>query len=357
MNLEKYICDLLYRHECVIVPEFGGFITNYEPASIQEATHTILPPRKFLVFNSNLTINDGLLANEISNKKNCSFDDAMQFIKREVIAWHERTKAGKTIYLIGIGSFNKNKSGKLDFKPDLEQNFFNEAYGLTSLVVPPLQKRGRKPKQQTIRYHKPARIINRKAIRRLAWAAAITIPLVAASIWSMLNFDSLRQYAVQHPGIFKVLKYDPISLSDNQPVFEVDANSFQKATTETAEVYAGNETLIETNDPNMGSNIETNTAHKQLNETIFPDAVEPVAEPIAKPVRLYHIIIGSFESEINAQHLADELVVSGWKAIKVPSSQGMHRVSIASFSDKNEALQQLTKIREERNPGAWLLRI
>ncbi|MBE0663023.1 MAG: SPOR domain-containing protein [Bacteroidales bacterium] len=357
MNLEKYICDLLYRHECVIVPEFGGFITNYAPASIQEATHTILPPRKFLVFNSNLTINDGLLANEISNKKNCSFDEAMQFIKREVIAWHERMKAGKTIFLIGIGSFNMNKSGKLDFKPDLEQNFFDEAYGLTSLVVPPLQKRARKPKQQAIRYHKPARKINRKAIRRLAWAAAITIPLVAASIWSILNYDSLRQYAVQHSGIFQVLESEPKSISDDQSVYEVDTSAFLKAIGENAETSNSAESLIGAYGANLGSDIETKVVQEQLTEAILPAASEPVAEPIAKSVRTYHIIIGSFESEINAQHFADELVVSGWNAIKVPASQGMHRVSIASYADKNEALQQLSKIREERNPGAWLLRI
>jgi cell division septation protein DedD len=357
MNLEKYICDLLYRHECVIVPEFGGFITNYAPASIQEATHSILPPRKFLVFNSNLIINDGLLANEISNKKNCSFDEAMQFIKREVIAWHERMKAGKTIYLIGIGSFNTNKSGKLDFKPDLEQNFFDGAYGLTSLVVPPLQKRARKPRQQTIRYHKPARNINRKAIRRLAWAAAITIPLVAASVWSLLNYDSLRQYAVQHSGVFRVLKSEPKSISDDKPVFEVDASAFQKAIGRMTETSSNDESPIGPYNPNRESDLKTTAENAQKSDARFTDANETLTESIAKPTRIYHIIIGSFESEINAQQLADELMVSGWDAVRVPATQGMHRVSIASYADKNEALQQLSKIREERNPGAWLLRI
>ncbi|MDA9349687.1 hypothetical protein N9R21_07960, partial [Polaribacter sp.] len=28
MTVEKYINELLYRYDCVIVPNFGGFITN-----------------------------------------------------------------------------------------------------------------------------------------------------------------------------------------------------------------------------------------------------------------------------------------------------------------------------------------
>jgi hypothetical protein len=33
-KIEQYISELLYKHECVIVPQFGGFVARHLPASI-----------------------------------------------------------------------------------------------------------------------------------------------------------------------------------------------------------------------------------------------------------------------------------------------------------------------------------
>jgi hypothetical protein len=355
MTLEKYICDLLYKHECVIVPEFGGFITNFEPASIQSTTHTILPPRKFLVFNSSLTINDGLLAAEISGKLNCSFDEAMQMIRLEVTAWHERLKAGKTIMLPGIGEFRINKAGKMEFIPDQEQNFFNEAFGLTGLVVPPLRKRVRKTRAPKAVYHRPARRSYAKTIRRLAWAAAITIPLVAASIWSIMNYDTLKHYAEQHSGIVSMFNAGKETVNDKTANIEAGSHSF--ADVKKDDVFEEDLVTDDLSEQDLVTPNEFETAGDEIAEGLPPASEEPAPQPKVISSRAYHIIIGSFENEINAQHLADELVSSGFEARMVPSGQGMFRVSIAAYTDKQEALQQLQKVREERNPNAWLLRI
>lgn len=352
MNLEKYISELLYQHECVIVPGFGGFITNYEPASIQVATHTILPPRKYLVFNSSLTINDGLLATSISAKKQCSFDEAMQFIHREVTAWHERLKAGKQITLPGMGSFVSNIHDKLEFRPDPDQNFFDDAYGMTPMVIPPLQKNRRKRKIKPAVYRKPVRKTSSRTIRRLAWAAAITIPLVAASIWSIMNYDSLRQYASQHSGFISVFRSEPETAfsSYNYTAPESPADNPYSRDVESAEPEIlsdnGNEEPVLHSEPDK-ENLTIAEATPTANEN---------PEPAPLPERAYHIIIGSFENTINAQQLVDKLNTSGWNARIAESSKGMHRVSIASYINKQEAIAALNKIREERNPNAWLLR-
>jgi hypothetical protein len=36
MELNKYISDLLRKHNCVIVPDFGGFVANYRSAVIDK---------------------------------------------------------------------------------------------------------------------------------------------------------------------------------------------------------------------------------------------------------------------------------------------------------------------------------
>ena len=50
MQLEIYISDLLYRYDCVTVPEFGAFLTHRVSAKIHESTHAFYPPKKALVF-------------------------------------------------------------------------------------------------------------------------------------------------------------------------------------------------------------------------------------------------------------------------------------------------------------------
>ena len=57
-KIDKHINELLYNHDCVIVPEFGGFVTNYASAKIHPVQHTFTPPSKNIVFNKNLKNND-----------------------------------------------------------------------------------------------------------------------------------------------------------------------------------------------------------------------------------------------------------------------------------------------------------
>ena len=54
MQIDSYISDLLYRYECVILPDFGAFLTQYQSAQIQENTLAFNPPKKKLSFNSQL---------------------------------------------------------------------------------------------------------------------------------------------------------------------------------------------------------------------------------------------------------------------------------------------------------------
>ena len=36
MRLDLFLAELLYDHDCVIVPGFGGLVANYRPAKLNE---------------------------------------------------------------------------------------------------------------------------------------------------------------------------------------------------------------------------------------------------------------------------------------------------------------------------------
>lgn len=129
MTLATYISDLLYRYECVIIPNFGGFITNTISARINEQTHAFYPPMKQITFNKHLQNNDGLLANYVASVNGISFDDALLFIQEEVADLKTNLKEGVT--LENIGSFSKNDAGILVFEPLETVNYLTESYAFT----------------------------------------------------------------------------------------------------------------------------------------------------------------------------------------------------------------------------------
>ena len=92
MVIEDYIKDLLYRYDCVIIPNFGGFVTNKISAQIHKDSNTFHPPTKQIGFNVNLIHNDGLLANYIASSENISFDQATSKIKVTVSQWNKLIK-------------------------------------------------------------------------------------------------------------------------------------------------------------------------------------------------------------------------------------------------------------------------
>ena len=84
MKISKYISELLYYHDCIIIPNFGAFIANYESSEINYDSNKISPPKKKLSFNINLKSNDGLLVNHISKSENISYDESMILLNKLV---------------------------------------------------------------------------------------------------------------------------------------------------------------------------------------------------------------------------------------------------------------------------------
>ena len=60
-DVASSINELLFEKNSVIVPGFGGFELQQQPANIDHIKSTISPPNKVPSFNKNLTINDGCL--------------------------------------------------------------------------------------------------------------------------------------------------------------------------------------------------------------------------------------------------------------------------------------------------------
>ena len=58
MDISLYLVELLRLHDCVIIPDLGGFIANYRPAEMDLAGNRFNPPVKEVIFSGKLNKND-----------------------------------------------------------------------------------------------------------------------------------------------------------------------------------------------------------------------------------------------------------------------------------------------------------
>ncbi|NJN50215.1 MAG: hypothetical protein HC798_03315, partial [Polaribacter sp.] len=134
MEIEKYISELLYRYDCVIIPDFGGFVTNKIAAKLDVENHSIYPPTKQLSFNSNLKHNDGLLANYIATSENISYEKANLTISLSVIQWQKALRKSD-LALENLGVFSLNNHQLIQFEPRTSINYLTSSFGFSAVVA------------------------------------------------------------------------------------------------------------------------------------------------------------------------------------------------------------------------------
>lgn len=137
-----YISDLLFLHDCVIIPGFGGFICNYRSAYIDEDSGLICPPSKDILFNRKLVDNDGLLVNWIADKENVSYEKASVRLTLFAEDLKVRLNQEQFVQFGNIGQFYTDRRFNIHFD-SCRSNFYAEAFGMepVGILVPGGYKR------------------------------------------------------------------------------------------------------------------------------------------------------------------------------------------------------------------------
>ncbi len=138
INLIEGVSELLYKHNCVIIPGFGGFITNNKPSGFEESRNLISPSSKKVAFNQMLIENDGLLINSWSQKNKISYQEAEVDILVFADYLKDKITVNKSFDFENIGTFYSNSEGKIIFVPYQGFNFLESSYGLFPIKIKPL---------------------------------------------------------------------------------------------------------------------------------------------------------------------------------------------------------------------------
>jgi len=336
INIVKYIPELLYRHDCVIIPGFGGFIGNYSPAMINPVYHTFYPPFKSLLFNIHLKQNDGLLASSISLAEQIPYEHAMDLIRIMLEEWNGELENRHELVIEKVGKITKETDGIFQFEQDPSVNYLPDAFGLTTLVSPAIRRPGMQDKLEKKLDHYIHTSSGRpgKLSQTLRWAAVITLPVGLAVYLSLTNVDQIRRFHENYTAF----------------LFSSTTPSVNKTTESTKILFPLKKTInpvqktVAAIQPSPAAPV-TQAMKSGINGTYHPAGKKP-----------YAIIVGAFRFRDNADNLVAKLKQEGYDAeIFDTTITGLFRVSVGTFDSREEARSQLAVVRSTNYSSAWLL--
>ena len=310
-TVEHYISELLFLHDCVILPNFGGFVGNPQSSKLNKTTEVLSPPSKQILFNANLKTNDGLLITHISNQEGITQEIAKNEVENYATRIANKLTESKVLRIDKVGLFTLGKEGNIIFLQDSLNNYSLDSFGMKathnkSVVRETIIEEKVAATIQTIRTQSN----NPKTFLR---AAAVIIPLIALSYISITQQDKINtvytQMASLNPFENSIIA-EPITKVISEVEIEVEAAP-------------------------------------------IVEIIEEEVAPIIIPKTTYYIIAGSFSEKKNANKMLAKLKKWDYNTELVPGGN-LLRVSYNSFTNKADALIALHKIKQE-NSAAWLL--
>lgn len=403
MQLVKYIKELLYRHDLVIIPELGAFVVKPVSSKIDAANHIITPPGKVISFNSQIKDNDGLLAHYIAIQDKIPYESAMNFIQMEVENFKKELAAEDQRWE-EIGTFSLEEN-RIVFTPDPSANFDVSAFGLSPLSASAKDRdEGDLDKlkideifDEILNDEEDGNMLtltdageddNGSSYGFVKYVAGLLLLFGLGYVGYLLyqnkfssHVEPVQKASFDIPGELRTIDVfvgksegdntenavqdtgdtdeaadsNAGELADNDTVQEEstgDTESYQEDTVQQTETTAD---VAESNDTGTSQN-EMETPVENTVETTASEENYSSGTSNTHAGR-YHIIAGAFKFPENANKKVNQLKAAGYDAYIVGVNKWqLTQVSLGNYDTKEEAQEALRQVRNSgAENGAWIL--
>lgn len=333
-NLVRHIEYLLTSHDCVVVPGWGAWIVQYNPAAVK-GTSSIVPPKRWLSFNASLAHNDGTLAHSLMQSEQCSYEEAADRIAAEVAAWQSALQQDGRIVLGRIGQFDRQATGAPLFTEAADSIVNASLSLLPTLALPTLDKL-----QSDAAEPEAASCEEPLAWHRRLWQAAAS---VAAIVMLLLlistpidNYEATNDYAgLVAAEMFGLSATTPTATADTLPQGSTEATSLP--------VNAIVETTVSTEREGSPANLAESPA--------------PSVEATAALPR-YVLVVGSLPTRSLAEKQITHFRELGVTVpIHIYENDSKARLYIEGYDSMADAQARLNAITNDKNSpfeGIWI---
>ena len=325
MDIRICIAELLSLHDCVIIPGLGGFIGNYSSARIDPVHHAFQPPYKKLLFNINLKQNDGLLANAVADAYGTSYNDACNLIDIFAEECRHALQTGTFFDIPDVGRLFSGREGNIQFEQDKNANLLPESFGLLPFISPPVSRNGAVSGHDQLMMPSAMQLSGRNVFlpRALRWAAILVLPIGVAAVIGLTRYDNIT-----------------FNTTNNANILSSVFSRFSSASLVDKKVAPSRPAIAVNTKPTI----------------VVPEIPAETKIPAIRTDDSFAIIVGAFKMMENAENYIAILNRKGVEATIFDRSRtGLYRVTISTFSRREDAGQLLAKAKSADFSDAWVL--
>lgn len=371
IELARHIEILLLEHDCVIVPELGGFIAHHQPARYEEDEGVFLPPIRTVGFNPQLTMNDGLMVQAYMQTYHTDFPDASRKLKKIVEELKETLYTEGVAEMPGIGTLHYTLYGNYEFHP-LENGIMSPSlYALDAFSMAPLSMEV--VEKAAVLEEKPLQVLPEKKrdftlnTQWLNHAVAVAVAVILFFVLSVpvenTYIDKGNYASLGTDCLFDAIRSQ--SMATNLDVKAVDQPQKSKSTP-VVPVVVKVEKVAQPAKVEEAPKKEEATKAVVAPKEVAPKVKEaPKAEvkktPAPKPVvapskKNYHIIVASLTTSSDAKRMLQEYKQQGHTDASIIESKGRFRIALQSYADKTKAYAKLNELKQAAAfKNAWML--
>lgn len=342
-GFEDIIIQLLLRHNCVVVPGFGGFVAKQVSAELDLQNGLISPPKKALLFNRFLLADDGLLLAEIARQNGLYYEEAKNQLQAYTDQLQRQLLAGQPIQFPKLGTFSRQPDGQLSFEQDRFFNLLLSSYGLgkLSFVPQPIE----------VNEQKPIVSLQEKPVRQINWArvaaAACLLPLGFYSFWIPTQTPALQS------GLISIKDFNPFETAQKPSYHKRAIDNSAKSESPKARLHFEFESKahIEAYEWQPGFTLKVLVPAAPKEAQTAQPAPPKANNNLNAP---FHFIVGCFSNLQNAQNLQRKLQRDGFEAILLQNGP-LTKVSAGGANDLSE-LQLIQQQAAQRGLQGWVFK-
>jgi len=348
-SVSSNIFNLLHEYECVVVPGFGCFVTNYRAADIDVAKHVMVPPSNDLNFVDKLTFNDGVLVSRLTETNGGSYQEAIQTIETYTSDCTTKLYRQQPVYVPKVGQIQTDSTGNLQFQAE-NTNFLTDAFGLPSLNLTPIKKVTPAPAPvKTV----PAPSVQAQT-KRMAKSSfnlfnlllIITLLFGAYYLWDSYQTNKRKT---------KTRTETRIPVHDEE-YYDEEVRDKDREYPD----YSDNVTVIGSDEEYVEEIKTPQAPQPAFEETVVQPKKVPTPTPSRTTTRSYNanryvIIVGSFGDGGNADRMIRECERQGYET-QISWNGGMKRVGVVVNCSPNQLDGKLRQVQSRFNPNAWVMK-
>ena len=299
MLINSLIRFILQENSFVSIPSIGSFLKDSTPSRIDTRLHLLTAPEERIGFTTECKFDDGSIVHYLCTHLGIPEKEAQHALRQWVNSTNQRLKSGERIGFEGIGQLYR-KGNAIIFNPYADEKLELDTFGYLRVSMPDMLTKKRQSGK-----------------RKRGVAMAITLPIAIVGVGIGIAYWAYQD-------------------KESTPI-----------PPNTTSQHREQETMLEEDSTEVTpySQIERNHEQKM--------ALTPTTHADRKNV--YYLVAGSFAERTNAEKLFHQLRWEGYNP-ELININGLYRVSLAHFYDKNQANIELAQLRKKTGKeGMWLL--